>query len=258
MNLQIILCLLLINVNTTEAGDNLDAVKPDSFEELLEALVSFTNYALSFTDKIYYITDKQFKKIFTGKEILQLFDFLRNFECNTEDSRELKNNLNKTISRIMSLVSSDSEKQETDIKTVDDVKDSENSTKNIKSTELLPGSVVSIRDLHNLSQEVLNGIFENIPKDLYIEDSFVDYLLNNYKQVNINQYNNISKFLHLLEEKKEIYYNEQFRKLLNNNYVEAKLDAAFFIKIIPYLLKLFIEEKSKYKESFKELWNSLF
>ena len=105
MNLQIILCLLLINVNTTEAGDNHAAVKPDSFEELLEALVSFTNYALSFTDKIYYITDKQFK-------------------------------------------------------TVDDVKDSENSTKNIKSSELLPGSVVSIRDLHNLSQEVLNGIFE--------------------------------------------------------------------------------------------------
>ncbi|WUR02663.1 putative SP-containing protein [Vairimorpha necatrix] len=60
-------------------------------------------------------------------------------------------------------------------------------------------SVIPNEERNALSDKILMGNFAGVPKNLLIEDDFINYLLDRYTQVDIDQYNNISKFLHLVK-----------------------------------------------------------
>ncbi|WUR02520.1 putative SP-containing protein [Vairimorpha necatrix] len=70
-------------------------------------------------------------------------------------------------------------------------------------------SVIPNEERDALSAKIIMGNFAGVPKNLLIEDDFINYLLDRYTLVDIDQYNNISKFLHLVKDNKVYAYEEK-------------------------------------------------
>lgn len=69
-------------------------------------------------------------------------------------------------------------------------------------------NILNIELKNKLRDEIYKGKFEKIPSDLYIEDDFIDFILKEDIEITVIEYNNLIKFINLVEkntDEKRIY-----------------------------------------------------
>jgi hypothetical protein len=69
-----------------------------------------------------------------------------------------------------------------------------------------------------LRDEILKGKFENIPKDMCIEDEFVDFVLKYKSEVTVDEYNNLAEFISIVKKNKKVDYIKEMQEKVSGRY----------------------------------------